>query len=306
MWSSRGLDSTKDIYKKEREKKKKNKQTKKEKKEQRRIERRQKKQEKKRDIREQNSRIILEILKEDPLLRQEKVVCCDLYWTLINRPNSLKMLKEVLSTIWINPLKKYHKIIQTNSKEEVEWIYKSTEGLKFWDYVIGKFNEHTQSEIDGTKVFSDTIEFLKKIKENWYKLALISNISEDFKIPLRKYIPEWLFDYEIFSYKVRHMKPDIEIFEEVNKVAEKKDGLVFKMSDMLMIGDSIKDDIEWGKNAWMKVMLIKRKDDISTDDNEWSDEIKVIRKTPIEFNKKKNLIIVHTLYDIYDILGIDY
>lgn len=306
MRRSRELGNTRDKYIIEKKIREKNKQTKKEEKMKRRIEKRQRKQEKKTDIREQNLRIIWEILQENPLLRQWEVVCCDLYWTLINRPNSLKTLKEILSTIWIKPLKKYHEIIQKNKKEEVESIYKSTDGLKFWEYVIGKFDEHTKSEIDGTKIFSDTIEFLKKIKESWYKLAIVSNISEDFEAPLRKFIPDWLFDYEIFSYKVWHMKPDIEIFNEIKKVAEEKDGLVLEMSDMLMIWDSIKDDIEWAINAWMIPIIIKRKDNISTDNNEWSNEIEVIRKTPIEYNKEKNLIIIHTLYDLFDILWIDY
>lgn len=236
------------------------------------------------------------ILENNPLLRQKKIICFDLYGTLIHRPNSLKYLKKILKIVWVEPLKDYRKIAQTKPKEQIEKEYKSKHGSnKIIEMLIEAFQNHTEDEALKTEVFWDTIEVLKKLQKKGYKIALISNLSEDFEKPLRDLItPEFQFDYEARSYNVWAMKPNPEIFNKIlddanndpNKTSE------YEMKDMLMIWDSMTDDVWWARSVWMDAILIKRE----------KDTLEGIGK--ISYNEEKNLITIQTLRALYKILGI--
>jgi len=281
----------------------------KEKKETRRWNNRLKKQEKKvsktrSDIKEENSEVINEILQDNPILRQKKIICFDLYGTLIYRPHSHWKIKHILKKIKIEPFKKYYEVIQTNRKEDVKSVYDSLEGFKMPIRAIRALQKHTDEEVRNTKIYNETLTVLKKLKESWYKLALISNLSEDFVKPYRKLIPENIFDYEVFSYEKEEweeawvLKPDKAIFEKVLKKAnneiKKTDGInELTMNDLVMIWDSMKSDVLWAKNAWMDGILLDRK----------KEKDKNIEK--INYNSEKQLITIHTLADLLDILWID-
>ena len=64
----------------------------------------------------------------------------------------------------------------------------------------------------------EPVQWAKKkildLKEKWYKLAIISNLSKEYEEPLRNLIPEWLIDYESLSFKVWEIKPNSKIFEK--------------------------------------------------------------------------------------------
>jgi len=237
-------------------------------------------------------RLMHEILESNPLLRQKKVICFDLYWTLIKRPNSLKTIKSIFKIFGVEPFKKLHKVVQTVEKKDVKSKCEEI-WLKINKYIMDLFDSHTEKEIDWTVIHEETLEVLKALKDNWYKLAVISNISEDFEKPFRDLIPDDLFDYKVFSYKEKVMKPDKLIFERTRNYAN-KDGknntdstIEYKMEDMIMIWDSLKDDVNWAKNAWMDAILL---------DRGWSE---------ISFNKEKNIIKINTLRSLYDIFWIE-
>lgn len=235
------------------------------------------------------------ILENNPLLRQKKIICFDLYGTLIHRPNSLKYLKKILKIVWAEPLKDYRKIAQTKPKEQIEKEYKSKHGSnKIIEMLIEAFQNHTEDEALKTEVFWDTIEVLKKLQKKGYKIALISNLSQDFEKPLRDLItPEFQFDYEARSYDVWFMKPNPEIFQKILDDANKDvdEDSKYEMKDLLMIWDSITDDVDWARWVWMDAILIKRRKDNSE------------KTGQISYNEEKNLITVRTLKALYKILG---
>ena len=295
MWRNRESAEIREEKQEKDEEKAKKKEIEREKKEKRREERRSRKQEKnirdKSDANIDNSEIIGKILEENPLLRQKKIICFDLYWTLIYRPHSLGSAKHFLKKVGIEPFKKYYDIIQTNRKENVESAYDSIEGFKMPKRAIHALQEHTDEEVKNTKAYPKTLWVLKKLKNNWYKLALISNLSQDFEIPLRKLIPNDVFDYEALSYKLWVMKPDTKIFQKILDDANKDlpgQSENFVIDDLLMIWDSQKHDVDWARNTWMDAILINRK------------------LENVNFDEEKNLIIIHTLTDLLDILWIDY
>lgn len=285
MWRKRELPEVREEKQSEKEKRNKKKQEKTNKKISRREERRMRK-----------HVDIDKILENNPLLRQKKIICFDLYGTLIQRPNSLKYIKEFLKIVWAEPLKEYRKIAQTAPKEKINDKYKLQYGSnKIIRWLIEVFEKHTDYEASNTKIYWDTIEVLKKLQKKGYKIALISNLSEDFEKPLRDLItPEFQFDYEARSYDVWAMKPNPEIFNKIlddanndpNKTSE------YEMKDMLMIWDSMTDDVGWARSVWMDAILIKREKDTTEG----------IGK--IIYNEEKNLITIQTLKALYKILGI--
>lgn len=236
------------------------------------------------------------ILENNPLLRQKKIICFDLYGTLIERPNSLKNLKKILKLVWVEPLKEYRKTVQTTTKDKIIDEYKSTHGSnRIIDSMIKAFQDHTDDEVSKTEVYWDTIEVLKKLQKKGYKIALISNLSQDFEKPLRDLITkEVQFDYEARSYDVWVMKPNPEIFYKILNDANKDENKTseYEIKDMLMIWDSMSDDIGWAKWVWMDAILIKRK----RNDTEKTGQI--------SYNWEKNLITVKTLKALYKVLWV--
>ena len=84
------------------------------------------------------------------------------------------------------------------------------------------------------------------------KLALVSNAPPPSKVAIEKLGLTKFFDKIIFSCDVGFMKPDKEIFDY------SVDALGIKPSEVLMIGDSLKKDVEGAINAGFDGILIDR------------------------------------------------
>ena len=293
MWRNRESAEIREEKLIKKEAKEEKKRLEKEKKEQRREERRLRKQEKKAknkiEIKEESIKDFSEILHDNSILKQKKIICFDLYGTLIYRPHAHEKLKHNLKGIWIVPFKKYYNVIQTTRKENVDSAYESVSGFKMPDRAIRALQKHFAEEVANTEIFPESLEVLKKLKINWYKLALISNLSQEFEEPLRKLIPWDTFDYEALSYDVWTMKPDGVIFNKILDDANAgRTSTHYNMDDMIMVWDGKKNDVDWAKNVWMDAILLNRKLEKSS------------------YDKENNLIIIHTLTDLLDILWIDY
>lgn len=295
MWRNKESAEFREEKQKKHEEKAEKKRIEREKKERRRGERRSRKQEKsirdKSDINIDNSEIIEKILEDKPLLRQKKIICFDLYWTLIYRPHTHWKTKHFLKKVWIEPFKKYYEIIQTNKKEDVDSAYESVEWFKMPNRAIRALQKHTDEEVKNTKAYPKALWVLKKLKNCWYKLALISNLSQDFESPLRRLIPNNTFDSEALSYELWVMKPDEKMFQKILDDLNKnlpEQSEKYTIDDFLMVWDTQKHDVDWAKKVWMDAILINRK------------------LVNMDFDKQKNLIIIHTLTDLLDILWIDY
>ena len=103
-------------------------------------------------------------------------------------------------------------------------------------------------------VYEDVFTNLKRLKDEGYKLALLSNTNIDsfkkLEVQFEKIIK--LFDFLCLSYQEHVIKPDPRIFEIVlNKFS-------INPSEALMIGDNPEDDIEAAIAVGMKAILIDR------------------------------------------------
>jgi HAD superfamily hydrolase (TIGR01549 family) len=103
------------------------------------------------------------------------------------------------------------------------------------------------------KPFEETIEVLKKLKNN-YKLILISNTdSISINNVLEKFTMKEMFDSLFFSFEMNLIKTDDEFLE---KVLEQED---LKVEDCILIGDSMKSDIKAAEKMKIKAVLIDRR-----------------------------------------------
>jgi FMN phosphatase YigB (HAD superfamily) len=103
------------------------------------------------------------------------------------------------------------------------------------------------------KIYPDTVDTLKALKEKKIKLALISNAQNNNVEPvLERFGIQDLFDGIFISYNEGKLKTD-GLFE----VAMKK--LKLKKGDVISIGDSIETDIKGAEAVGIKAYLLDRK-----------------------------------------------
>ncbi|MDB5260480.1 MAG: 2-haloalkanoic acid dehalogenase [Candidatus Nomurabacteria bacterium] len=103
-----------------------------------------------------------------------------------------------------------------------------------------------------TILYEDTIETLKYLKDKGYEVAIISNTPPTSKDQLAELGINQYIDVAIFSFEVGSRKPEKEIFLSCLE----KTGV--DPSEALMIGDSIKNDINGAKNVGIDALLIDR------------------------------------------------
>lgn len=143
--------------------------------------------------------------------------------------------------------------------------------IKSVEEAMGKFKLITQLNSDQEEsvrqwlswsesyLFDDSIEILEYLKNEGYKTAVISNsppTTQDqlLDLGIKKYIDE-----AVFSYEVGSRKPEKEIFlkllEKVNVAP----------SQALMIGDSMKNDINGARAVGIDALLIDRSNTVDFD-----------------------------------------
>jgi len=163
----------------------------------------------------------------------------------ISKNNFLKILfKSVLylrDTPLEEGLKSFLSDLGISNKEKLETV------ISIWKEMIKK-----SFLINGSEAM------LIALKNQGYKLCLLTNIDkycyENF--PFKNLLD--LFDYQFLSYKKRLIKPDIKYWEAV------KDHYKTDYENMIMVGDSIENDIAPSKSIGLSTILIdiNKKDDV--------------------------------------------
>lgn len=109
-------------------------------------------------------------------------------------------------------------------------------------------------------LYPDSYDMIKGLKEAGYKLAIVSNIYDVTTKRIRKEFKDFLkfFDVITFSAEVGMMKPNSEIFAHTLNKLNKKYKENILPEEIVMIGDSFKNDIEPARNLGMKAKHINR------------------------------------------------
>lgn len=101
--------------------------------------------------------------------------------------------------------------------------------------------------------FPETIEVLEELKENGYKLIMLSN-TDCFSIEeiMEKYDLKKYFDEIVLSYQVKMLKSNPRVFQKA------LDEIDVRKEEAVMVGDSIESDIIGAKKAGVDAILVDR------------------------------------------------
>lgn len=141
-----------------------------------------------------------------------------------------------------------HNHLETPIKELLDELkIKSTEKL------IGELKEILEEALSSPKAFPETLKVLNELKKK-YKLGLISNtFYQSFERLEDKFKVNKKFDVILKSYETKMLKPNPKIFEMMIKT------LKVDKNEALMVGDSLKDDVQAAEKFGIGGILIDRK-----------------------------------------------
>lgn len=118
---------------------------------------------------------------------------------------------------------------------------------RFFDQVYERFRDS-----QGWVLFPETLEVLSELKNRGIKLGVISNFDDRAYSVMRSLGILAFFDAVTLSSETGYCKPDTEIFQAAVRA------LGVPASEILLVGDSLRDDIEVGQRAGMTAVLIDR------------------------------------------------
>ena len=126
---------------------------------------------------------------------------------------------------------------------------------------VGKINPYFKSQILDCKnyeLYDDAISVLSRCVEMGYKNYILSNNFPELELVIKDLgLSEYFADY-IISGNIGYEKPRIEIFQYALNLAGFPE-------DCYMIGDNLTADIQGGKSAGMKTILVHKNRDFDSD-----------------------------------------
>jgi putative hydrolase of the HAD superfamily len=119
---------------------------------------------------------------------------------------------------------------------------------QFFDQVYDMFRNS-----QGWVLFPETLQVLKELKAAGCKLGVVSNFDTRIYTVMESLAILEFFDAVTTSSETGFCKPDRQIFEAAVRA------LKTKPSDTVIVGDSLRDDVEAGSRAGLHAILIDRK-----------------------------------------------
>lgn len=185
-----------------------------------------------------------------------KTIVFDLYNTLIEIKESnhffLKLFK--LSYNGFNmSLPVYLNLVMTKDFKDLINILPSE-----FEELFDKNRIILETELNSIVVYKETYNTLESLKKD-FRLFLISNLASPYKSPVFEKNLEQYFEGIIFSCDYGFLKPNQEIFREVERLTKNE------ASEILMVGDSFKSDIRGAQNMAWNYLKINRNGRLSKD-----------------------------------------
>jgi putative hydrolase of the HAD superfamily len=119
---------------------------------------------------------------------------------------------------------------------------------QFFEQVYDRFRDS-----QGWTLFPETIEVLAELKKRGLKLGVISNFDDRAYSVMRSLGILQFFDAVTLSSETGYCKPDREIFEAAVR------SLGVPAAEVLLVGDSLHDDVEAGMKAGLSAVLVDRR-----------------------------------------------
>jgi putative hydrolase of the HAD superfamily len=119
---------------------------------------------------------------------------------------------------------------------------------RFFDQVYDRFRDS-----GGWVLYPETTEVLAELKQRGLKLGVISNFDDRAYSVMRSLNILQFFESVTLSSETGYCKPDREIFDAAVRAL----GVV--AAEILLVGDSLHDDVEAGMRAGLSAALIDRR-----------------------------------------------
>lgn len=173
----------------------------------------------------------------------------DLYGTLVQRGEGWRAYSELIGTL--PPWRWSHarRVALTQPIPDIIEFRRKLDGRR------GPPDEHFErlirKDIMRVALFEDTLAVLAQARARGLKLALLSNLATPYKQPVFELGLAKCFDVRVFSCDVGLAKPGRPIFEYT------AGRLGLPLPELIMIGDSRRDDIRGARAAGMQALHIE-------------------------------------------------
>jgi HAD superfamily hydrolase (TIGR01549 family) len=186
-------------------------------------------------------------------MKDKKLIAFDLYDTCLEFtiPSEQLSYKQLFYDLGLQRHRKDIKNILLISQKNIEDIVTDFCPEAKTHTAMERYQENYQNEIESIQLFPETKDILSALKDRWYKIAVVSNISIPYTKALYRLLPH-TFNYEILSCNVGVSKPDKKIFDCLKNISW------YHPDEMVMVGDSIPSDIKWAMNAGIDPIHIDR------------------------------------------------
>lgn len=175
-----------------------------------------------------------------------RAVLFDAFGTLCEIRNKRNPYRPILKA-WPSGLAAAYQAIMTRNASPAELAKEA--GLSA--QVIQKINADIADETASIRLFPEVVETLSKIKELGLKWGIISNLATPYAQPLLDLLP-FAPDACIWSFAVGYRKPEKEIYDCASTA------LGLMPSDILMVGDSFKNDFNAPRQLGMRAQFLSR------------------------------------------------
>lgn len=179
-----------------------------------------------------------------------KTIVFDLYNTLVEikrRDHFFLRLYKISHDGFGMDISLYLQLVMKNSVDDLRHILPN-EFSNLYDERLS----YLEKELNSVVIYDEVIAVLRELKKD-FQLFLISNLASPYKNPVYFYNLDKYFEKMIFSCDYGFLKPNREIFEEVEKITSNAPNKI------LMVGDSFKSDITGARNMNWNYLKINRK-----------------------------------------------
>ncbi|CAL2102279.1 putative Glyceraldehyde 3-phosphate phosphatase [Tenacibaculum sp. 190130A14a] len=184
-------------------------------------------------------------------MKNVKTIVFDLYNTLIKikEPKHffVKLYRKSKNGFNLD-ISSYMKLVMTKSLVELEEMLPSE-----FKKLFKENKNDLEKELNSVVVFKEVYNILSRL-EKCYNLFLISNLAEPYKEPFFDKKLDQYFEKVIFSCDYGSIKPEEKIFKEIEEITGNQP------NEIMMIGDSLKSDIEIPKRLGWHFFRIERKE----------------------------------------------
>ena len=161
------------------------------------------------------------------------------------------------------PYKRLLELLQTKghlpAKEDAERIMRANTdvsgvpglfGLELSATEIDSVERFLSGELQSIRRFEDTCQSLSTLAENGYKIALCSNFAKPYAAPARALLVG--MDAYLRSFEQGYVKPEPGMYQAVCVA------LQCKPSEILMVGDSWRNDVEGARAYGLQALWLDR------------------------------------------------